>query len=321
MNGLPKIDARLDEEACGQFVIAPLSHGMGNTLGNALRRMLLSGIEGAAVTSICIHKKNPSDNECPYIEHEFNTIPGVKEDVTDFMLNMRNLFIKMDDDISYGEISINASGEGEITGLSIECPEGITVVNPDVYLAYVTDEDANFNVTMTVEKGKGFVYPNKQANVKDEIGIIPMASVFSPILKVAYSVDPYRVGQDTNFEKLVLDIETNGTIKAGDALKNACTQLIEMFTLIGSYAGEMELPQMKIDYSSDSKNDAVRSKSIETLQFSHRTANCLKKENIKTIGELADYSEDDLLKIKSLGKISLDEIKLKLDELGLGLND
>lgn len=317
MNVVPKIEARLEEETCGQFVIAPLEHGMGNTLGNALRRMLLSGIEGAAVTSICIHKKNPSDNECPYIEHEFSTIPGVKEDVTDFMLNMRNLFVKMDDDISYGEISINASGEGEITGLSVECPEGISIVNPDVYLAYVTDEDANFKVTMTVEKGKGFVYPNKQTNVKDEIGVIPMASVFSPILKVAYSVDPYRVGQDTNFEKLVLDIETNGTIMASDALKNACIQLIEMFTLIGGCVGEIVIPQFEAE--TGDLNDSVRNKSIDSLQFSHRTANCLRKENVKTLGELLDYSEEELLNIKSLGKISLDEIKLKLDELGLSL--
>ncbi|MBQ0104514.1 MAG: DNA-directed RNA polymerase subunit alpha [Armatimonadetes bacterium] len=320
MNDMPRIEARLDENTCGQFIVEPLGQGLGNTLGNALRRMLLSGIQGAAVTSICIHKKNPSEKDCPYIEHEFKTIPGVKEDVTDFMLNLRNLYVKMDDSIESGNIYIKAKGSGDITGERIICDEGIEVVNKDVYLAYVTDEDADFSVTMTVEKGKGFLLPEKQINVPKQIGIIPMASVFSPILKVAYNVEPCRVGQNTNFERLVLDIETNGTIKAGDALKNACMQLIEMFTLIGSYAGDMDFMVSKLQRE-DVSDAKELGRSVETLQFSHRTANCLRKEEIKTVGELISFSENELLKIKSFGKISLDEVKLKLEELGLNLKD
>lgn len=320
MNVIPKIEARIDEETSGQFIIEPLNQGLGNTLGNALRRMLLSGIKGAAVTSICIKKKEYGENECPYIEHEFKTIPGVKEDVTDFMLNLRSLYVKMDEDIDEGEIYIKANGRGEITGERIECPEGIEVANKDVYLAYVSDEDAVFDVTMTVKKGKGYVLPEKQENVENKIGVIPMASVFSPVLKVAYSVDPCRVGQNTNFERLVLDIETNGTIKAGDALKDACTQLIEMFTMIGCYAGDLKINPI-VEVSTESSNTNGLNTKIETLQFSHRTANCLKRENVKTVGELIEYSTDELLKIKSFGKISLDEVKLKLEELGLSLRD
>lgn len=320
MNDKPKIEARFNEDTCGQFIVEPLGQGMGNTLGNALRRILLSGIEGAAVTSICIHKKNFSEKECPYIEHEFKTIPGVKEDVTDFMLNLRNLFVKMDSSMEFGEIYIKAKGCGDITGERIICPEGIEVVNKDVYLAYVTDEDAEFNVTMTVERGKGYLLPEKQQNVSKQIGIIPMASIFSPILKVAYSVDPCRVGQNTNFERLVLDIETNGSIKAGDALKNACIQLIEMFTLIGNFAGDIEIPIMTAASAEINENSELN-RSVETLQFSHRTANCLKKEEVKTLGQLLEYTESELLKIKSFGKICLDEVKLKLVELGYSLKD
>lgn len=318
MNEMPRIEARLNEDTCGQFIVEPLNQGMGNTLGNALRRMLLSGIKGASVTSICIHKKNPTENECPYIEHEFKTIPGVKEDVTDFMLNLRNLFVKMDETVENGEIYIKAKGCGEITGERIICSEGIEVVNKDVYLAYVTDEDAEFNVTMTVERGKGYLLPEKQQNVQKQIGIIPMASIFSPILKVAYSVDPCRVGQNTNFERLVLDIETNGSIKAGDALKDACVQLIEMFSLIGNFAGDIDFTTIKAQ-SEPKAEDKLLSMSVESLQFSHRTANCLRKEEVKTVAQLIEYSEAELLKIKSFGKISLDEVKLKLEELGLSL--
>ena len=322
MNIKPKIEIRSNDETCGQFIVEPLEQGMGNTLGNALRRILLNGIQGAAVTSICIHKKNPSEKECPYIEHEFKTISGVKEDVTDLMLNLRNLYVKMDDNIEQGVITINTTGKGEVTGDRIECPEGIEVVNKDVYLCYVSDEDAEFKVTMTVEKDKGYRLPEKQLenNVPNEIGIIPMASVFSPILKVAYSVDPCRVGQNTNFERLVIDIETNGTIKAGTALKDACEQLIDMFTMIGSCAGELNTGRfLSSDSGDDINSDQVLDRNVETLQFSHRTANCLSRENIKYVKELVAYSESELLKIKSFGKISLDEVKIKLEELGLTL--
>ena len=317
MINTPTIEIRSEGDNYGQFIISPLEHGMGNTLGNALRRMLLSGIEGAAVTSICIHKKDPGSKECPYIEHEFKTIPGVKEDVTDFMLNLRNLYVKMAPEVENGVVTIEKTGKGEVTGDTIVCPEGIEIVNKDCYLCYVSDEDSLFKVTMTVEKGKGYRMPDKQTNVQDEIGVIPMASVFSPILKVAYSVDPCRVGQNTNFERLVLDIETNGTIKAGASLNNACQQLIDMFVLIGEANGGI------ISVGGEGKDKAVNldflEKSVDVLQFSHRTANCLQREGVKTVKELLSYSEQGLLQIKSFGKISLDEVKLKLDELGLSL--
>ncbi len=319
MNIEPKIEIRSDEDTIGQFIVEPLEQGMGNTLGNALRRLLLSGIEGAAVTSICIHKKDPSDKECPYVEHEFKPIPGVKEDVTDLMLNLRNMYVKLADNVESGVIKIDVQGKGEVTGDRTECSEGVEVVNKDVYLCFITDEDAEFKIDMTVERGKGYRLPEKQLehNVPDKIGIIPMASVFSPIVKVGYSVDPCRVGQNTNFERLVIDITTNGTVKASDALRSACEQLIVMFTMIGSCAGQLNIAGLHFGpMDKAASKEQMLDRSVETLQFSHRTKNCLARENIKTVRELTKYSESELLKIKSFGKVSLDEVKLKLEELG-----
>lgn len=302
---IPKIEARVDDVNNGKFIVEPLDQGFGYTLGNALRRVLLSSIVGAAVTSISIEG----------VQHEFQTISGVKEDVTDFMLNLRELYVQMDSNVNFAEITIDIKGKGEVTGDSIECPEGVRVVNKNVYLAYITDENARLKVKMTVEKGKGYVLPDKQLNVKKSIGVIPMASVFSPVTKVSYSVDPHRVGQNTNFESLVIDIDTNGTIKAGEALIESCKVLISQFTMIGSYAGDIGAVITTSEADVKSGFDI----NLETLEFSHRTANCLRKENIQTVAQLCEYSESELMRIKAFGKVSLDEVNLKLVELGFEL--
>jgi len=307
----PRIEVKEDDVTYGQFIVEPLQQTFGFTIGNALRRVLMSSIIGSAVTSIQIDG----------IQHEFQTIPGVKEDVTEFMLNMRNLYVKMADtrDNQPRILTIDVKGRGEVTGADIQCPPEVTVVNPDVYLADISDENAEFKVTMTVERGKGYVLPEKQLNVKRSIGVIPMASIFSPIVKVAYSVDPTRVGHDTNFEKLVIEVYTNGTIRPGEAIVEATGILISQFNLIRSYAGDIEdIPIMNSQESINS-NDPKLNTHVEHLEFSHRTANCLRKENIHYVRELVDYTENELLRVRSFGKKSLDEVIDKLAEMGLNL--
>lgn len=307
----PRIEVKEDGATYGQFIVEPLQQTFGFTIGNALRRVLLSSIMGSAVTSIQIEG----------VQHEFQTIPGVKEDVTEFMLNMRNLYVKMTDagDNQQKVLTIDVKGRGEVTGADIQCPPEVTVVNPDVYLADISDENAEFKVTMTVEKGRGYVLPEKQSNVKRSIGVIPMASIFSPVTKVAYSVDPTRVGHDTNFEKLVIEIHTNGTVRPGEAITEATGILINQFNLIRSYAGDIkDVPVMSSQESLNS-NDPKLNARVEELEFSHRTANCLRKENIHYVRELVDYTENELLRVRSFGKKSLDEVIEKLAEMGLGL--
>lgn len=307
----PRIEVKEDGATYGQFIVEPLLHTFGYTLGNALRRVLLSSIVGAAVTSIRIEG----------VQHEFQAIPGVKEDVTEFMLNMRGLYVKMINvtDNQPRTITIDVKGRGEVTGADIQCPPDVMVVNPDVYLADISDENAEFKVTMTVERGKGYILPDKQANVKRSIGVIPMASIFSPVVKVAYSVDPTRVGHDTNFEKLVIEIFTNGTVKPGEALIESTGILINQFNLIRSFAGDVEDIPSIASQDTGNNSDPKLNTRVEELEFSHRTANCLRKENIHYLKELVEYSEGELLRVRSFGKKSLDEVIEKLGEMGLSL--
>ncbi|MBP5274857.1 MAG: DNA-directed RNA polymerase subunit alpha [Abditibacteriota bacterium] len=310
-NDEPRIIVKKESDLSGQFVVEPLVHTFGHTIGSALRRVLLSNIEGAAVTSIKIKG----------VKHEFQTMDGVREDVTEFMLNMRGLYVKMQTppgDNSPRNLTIHIEGSGRVTGADIQCATNdVIVVNPDVYLCEITDEAGSLDVEMTVEKGYGFVLPEKQRIRKDgNIGIIPMASVFTPVIKVSYNVEPTRVGHDTHFERLVLNIETNGTVSPGEVLVEGCNILIKQFNLIRSFAGEIgEMTGYEIPIASDPKLTTK----VEDLAFGHRTANCLRRENIQTVAELISYTESDLLKLRSFGKKSLDEVIAKLHDMGLSL--
>ncbi|MBR4750081.1 MAG: DNA-directed RNA polymerase subunit alpha [Abditibacteriota bacterium] len=311
-NDEPRIIVKKESDLSGQFVVEPLVHTFGHTVGNALRRVLLHNIEGAAVTSIRIEG----------INNEFQTIPGVREDVTEFMLNMRGLYVKMlapAGDTDGRVLRIHVEGSGRVTGADIQCATNdVIIVNPDLYLCEITDEAGVLDVEMTVEKGYGFVLPEQQHIHKDgNIGIIPMASVFTPVIKVSYDVEPTRVGHDTHFERLVLNIETNGTVTPIEVLTESCKILIRQFNLIRSVAGDVS--DVTFGFDGPAVSDHKLTQRVEDLAFGHRTANCLRRENIQTVSELLNYSESDLLKLRSFGKKSLDEVIAKLDEMGLAL--
>ena len=315
----PRIEALEQSGNYGKFVVEPLERGYGVTLGNSLRRVLLSSIPGAAVTSIKIDG----------VLHEFSTIPGVKEDSTELILNLKDLFVKIHHTpgqaVANGTrpeskvIRLDVKGAGVISGADIHCPSDVEVVNPEVYLATLSDEDASLSMEMTVEEGKGYVLPEKQDKSRQVIGVIPIGASFTPVRKVAYSVEATRVGFKTDFERLTLEIWTNGTLPPGDALSRAAHileqsfhQFVEMPHGLGATNG---FASGGFALGAGGAPDAR----IEELDFSVRTYNCLKKANILTIGELAQIPESELMQIRNFGKKSLTEVKEKLAALGLSV--
>src|ERR1043165_1089669 len=230
---IPRIETLEENGTYGKFVVEPLERGYGVTLGNSLRRVLLSSIEGAAVTYVKIDK----------VLHEFSTIPGVKEDTTELLLNLKDLYVKVElngaglkpDPIT---IRINKHGEGRIAGADVECPADVQVVNPECYIATISDEDATLNMEMTVELGKGYVLPDKQEHrATQPIGVIPVGSAFTPVRKVNYTVEATRVGFKTDYERLVLEITTNGTIKPSQAMSQAAAILNRFFRQFVEFVG------------------------------------------------------------------------------------
>jgi DNA-directed RNA polymerase subunit alpha len=312
---IPKISTLDETETTGKFVVEPLERGYGVTLGNSLRRVMLSSIEGAAVTYVKIDK----------VLHEFSTIPGVKEDTTELLLNLKDLYVKMELNGSGVKpepitIRINKHGEGRITGADVECPPDVQVVNPECYIATISDEDATLNMELTVELGKGYVLPDKQERRANQpIGVIPVGSAFTPVRKVNYTVEATRVGFKTDYERLVLEITTNGTIKPSQAMSQAAAILNRFFRQFVDFVGGSLLtadgPEADQIHTGPQAPDAR----IEELDFSVRTYNCLKKANILTIGELVQTTEADLMQIRNFGKKSLVEVRDKLGQLGLSL--
>ncbi len=312
---LPNISILEENETYGKFVIEPLERGYGQTLGNSLRRVMLGSIEGAAVTFVKIDK----------VLHEFSTIPGVKEDTTELLLNLKDMYVKIDRNGSGRPepktIRIAKKGEGRITGADVECPPDVEVVNPEVYLATISDEDASLNIELTIEVGKGYTLPDKQERRANQpIGVIPVGSAFTPVRKVNYTVEATRVGFKTDFERLVLEITTNGTISPSQGISQAAAVLDRYFRHLMEFVGE-SLPSIEgggylLDPNAGPQAPDAR---IEELDFSVRTYNCLKKANILTIGELVQTTEADLMQIRNFGKKSLIEVRDKLGQLGLGL--
>jgi len=311
---LPNIQTLDSDLNYGKFVVEPLERGYGVTLGNSLRRVLLSSIPGAAITYVKIDK----------VLHEFSTIPGVKEDTTELLLNLKGIYVKVHRN-GTGEkhepktIRIDRKGEGVITGADVECPEDIEVVNPEAYIATISDEDAKLYMEMTVETNKGYVLPDRQERRNQQgIGVIPMGAAFTPVRKVNYTVESTRMGSNTNVERLVLEVWTNGTITPQVAISEAAKILSQYFGLFASFRtgepGRIEPGVPLIGAPSDAPH--LR---IEELDFSVRTYNCLKKANILTINELVQYPENDLMQIRNFGKKSLTEVREKLGQLGLSL--
>jgi len=312
---MPNITTLEETETVGKFVVEPLERGYGVTLGNSLRRVLLSSIEGAAVTFVKIDR----------VQHEFSIVEGVKEDSTELLLNLKDLYIRIERSGSGKPepvtVRINKKGEGRITGADVECPPEVSVVNPEVYLATISDENASLNIELTVEVGKGYVLPDKQEHrAAQPIGVIPTGSAFTPVRKVNYTVEATRVGFKTDYERLVLDITTNGTISPSRAMSEAAVILMQYFRKFMEFVGGPSMAAIEGTYALEGfSGPKVPDQAIEELSFSVRTYNCLKKANLKTVGELVATTENELMQIKNFGKKSLAEVRETLGGMGLSL--
>ena len=291
-----------------RFVLEPLEPGFGYTLGNSLRRTLLSSIPGASVTSIRIDG----------VLHEFSTIDGIKEDVTEIILNLKGLVVSSEIDepvVMY----LRKQGPGNVTAADIQPPAGVEVHNPELHLATLNDK-GKLEIELVVERGRGYVPSTMNKHPEQEIGRIPVDSIYSPVLKVSYKVEATRVEQRTDFDKLTIDVETKPCMLPRDAVASAGSTLVELFGL----AREMNLDAEGIDIGPSPTDAFVAeqlSTPIEQLDMTVRSYNCLKREGIHTVGELITRSEADLLDIRNFGAKSIEEIKVKLHGLGLALKD
>ena len=302
---ITKIDENKDY---GKFVIEPLERGYGTTLGNSLRRVLLASLPGAAVTSINIDG----------VLHEFDTVPGVREDVMQIILNIKGIAVK-----SYVEdekiIELDVEGPAEITAGDILTDSDIEIVNPDHYL-FTIGEGSSLKATMTVNSGRGYVPADENKKDNAPVGTLAVDSIYTPVTKVNYQVEPARVGSNDGFDKLTLEILTNGTIIPEDALglsARILTEHLDLFTNLTEIAKSTEVMK-EADTKSD---DRILDRTIEELDLSVRSYNCLKRAGINTVHDLTEKSEAEMMKVRNLGRKSLEEVKLKLIDLGLGLKD
>ena len=308
----PKIEIAeiSDDNRYGKFICEPLERGYGTTFGNSLRRMLLSSLEGAAVTSIRIDG----------VLHEFSTIPGVRDDVTNIVLNLKQLCLKMDGN-EPKVIRIDAEGEKEVTAADIICDADIEVLNPDLHIATL-NEDGKLKIEMTVERGRGYVPADKNKKPDDTIGIIPIDSIFSPVQRVNYTVQDTRVGNVTDYDKLILEVWTDGSMRPEEAVSKAAGILVMHLKLFQNMDGipeEEEEEETTFPEEVEDTSSKVLDMTIEDLDLSVRSFNCLKRANINTVADLTAKTEDDMMKVRNLGRKSLEEVKKKLEDLGLSL--
>ncbi len=301
----PKIERVEQSATYGRFVIEPLERGFGHTLGNALRRVLLSSLPGAAVTSVRIEG----------VQHEFSTINGVKEDVTEIILNLKLLSVRLHTENSKS-ITVDKKGPCELTAADLGVDSEVEIINGGLHIATL-NEDAHLQMTLTLEKNRGYVTAerNKQQNMP--IGVIPIDSIFTPISKVNYTVEDTRVGQITDYDKLTLDVWTDGSVAPDEAISIAAKILASHLTL---FTGLTER-SAAVDFNEpeDNKKEKVLEMTIEELDLSVRAYNCLKRAGINTVAELVQRNQEDMMKVRNLGKKSLEEVEQKLVALGLGL--
>ncbi|MBT8193075.1 MAG: DNA-directed RNA polymerase subunit alpha [Acidimicrobiia bacterium] len=302
----PQISEDEVTETRSRFVIEPLEPGFGYTMGNTLRRTLLSRIPGAAITSVRIEG----------VLHEFTTVEGVKEDVVDIILNLKQVVLRMEE----GEaqtLFLSAKGSGPVKASQFKLPAGVEIVNPDLVIASLSSS-GSLDMEVTVERGVG--YRTAEKNKKsDTIGVIPIDSIFSPVRKVAYEVGATQVGQMTNFDKLIVDVETDGSLDPSEAISSAGKTLRELLGLFAD-VGEGEGVGLELgDVAEAESGSPDLDLPIEALDLSERPRNCLRRAQVKTVGELVMRTEDDLLNITNFGQKSLEEVAAKLDELGLSL--
>ena len=304
----PRIECveQSDDNTYGKFVVEPLERGYGVTLGNSLRRILLSSIPGAAVTSIKIDG----------VLHEFSTVPGVKEDVAEIILNIKSLALKSNSDEPQ-IIIIDATEEGEITAGDIITTDAVEVLNKDLHIATL-DVDSRLYIEMVVETGRGYVSADKNKKEGLPIGTIPIDSIYTPVHKVNFAIEDTRVGNNTEYDKLTMDIECNGNIKPADALSLAARILVDHLQLFIGLNDNIRDMQVMIEKEEEEK-DKVLDMTIEELDLSVRSYNCLKRAGINTVLELTQKSKDDMMKVRNLGKKSLEEVQEKMGTLGLSL--
>lgn len=289
----------------GKFVVEPLERGFGHTLGNSLRRVLLSSLPGVAVSSVHIEG----------VQHEFSTVPGVKEDVTEIILNLKGLAVKMYTD-NPKQVIIDVHGPCELTAGDIKVDDEVEIINPDLHIATL-NEDAHLQMQLMLEKGRGYVSADKNKNPSMPIGVIPMDSIFTPIRKVNYTVVDTRVGQITDYDRLTLEIWTNGTLKPEEAISGAAKILSEHLSLFVSLTDQV-MPVSMVQ-PEDDKKEKVLEMTIEELDLSVRAYNCLKRAGINSVAELVQRNQEDMMKVRNLGRKSLEEVEQKLEALGLGL--
>ncbi len=299
----PEISLEEVSEHRSRFTIEPLEPGFGLTLGNTMRRALLSRVPGVAVTGVKIEGVN----------HEFTSIPGVVEDVLDVLLNLKRLVLNVED-MEDHTLTVKAKGPGEVNASQIQCPAGVEVVNTDLKICTLSD-DANLEMEVSISHGVGYILADK--NKTSDSNFIPIDSIFSPIIKVNYSVSPTQVGQVTNYDKLTLDVETDGSVKPTEAISSVGKTLGELWKLFADIDEGVGLELGELTISEGSSPDL--SLSVDALDLSERPRNCLGRENITTVGQILEYTEDDLLNLTNFGQKSLDELVAKLDELGLSL--
>lgn len=292
----------------GKFVVEPLERGYGTTLGNSLRRVLLSSLPGTAVTSIKIEN----------VLHEFSTIPGVREDVTQIVLNIKQLALKLYD-VEEKQIEIDMVGPAEVTAADITADADFDVMNPDLHICSLA-EGARFHMIMTIKNGRGFVRAENNKSEDMPIGVIPVDSVYTPIKKVNYQVENTRIVEVNKYDKLTLDIWTDGTIAPQDALSLAAKILTEHLVIFVNLTDEAQEAEIMVE-KEETQKEKMLEMTIEELDLSVRSYNCLKRAGINTVDELTQKTETEMMKVRNLGRKSLDEVKARLDALELSLKD
>ncbi|MCI9367835.1 MAG: DNA-directed RNA polymerase subunit alpha [Oscillospiraceae bacterium] len=304
----PRIECNenVGDESYGKYVVEPLERGYGTTIGNSLRRILLSSLPGTAVTTIKIAG----------VQHEFSVIPGIKEDVTEIVLNIKGIIAKL-----YSEgsktVYIEAAGEGVVTAGDIKTDSDVEILNPDHPIATL-GPDATLNMELTLSQGRGYVTADRNKPAQTIIGVIPVDSVYTPVRKVNYFVENTRVGDATDYDKLTLEVWTNGTISARDAVSLGARILVDHFTLFTDLSETMGSKSTVVE-KAEAQRDKVLELTIEELDLSVRSFNCLKRANINTVEDLISKTEDEMMKVRNLGRKSLEEVINKLAMMGLSL--
>ena len=315
-----KITDYVESNFYGKFEIEPLERGFGTTLGNALRRVMLSSLPGSAITSVKIDGVSHEFQTIDGVLHEFQTIEGVVEDVTTIILNLKQVVIKNHSE-EVKTVRINATKEGPVTAGDIEHDADVEIINPDLVIANVAD-GGKLIMEMTVSNGRGYVRSEENKKLLDikKVGVIAIDSLFSPIERISYDVEPARVGQNETYDKLVLNVWTNGAMRPEEAVALASRILIEHFNILTNLSNIADMTGMMIEKTEDPKVKALET-TIEELDFSVRAYNCLKRANIHTLQDLVNMSENDMMKIRNLGKKSLKEVLDKVRDLGLVLRN